>query len=167
MGNRLDDDLYVDGNLSAKTVTLPASSVTDAMIAGSAGIKSTKVQQVRNLHWAFQDSTVTAAVCRQIVHALYGATGTILDFSVGAVTANVGGATVTIDLKKNGSSILTGTFTLDNTTPAFTLKANPGLTSSSLVAGDILEAAITSATAGGGTIAKGVFCRLVLNEDPQ
>ncbi len=162
----LPTDLQVQGNLSASTMTLPAASVGDAQATTGSPITAAKLQHQYEKIAQPQDSTTNAAVSRKVIHVVKGATATIVSFDVGAVTAATVDATTTIDLKKNGSSILTGAVSLTASTAAFALLAG-SLASSSLVAGDVLEFHITAATVAAGALAKGVFGRLVIREDAQ
>lgn len=96
--------------------------------------------------------------------ACYGTTATVLQFAAGSIAKAVGDSTVTIDLKKNGSSILSAVITLDSGNTNRLLETAT-LSSTALVAGDWLEIVIT-ATVGTGTLPTGVFVRLLLDEDP-
>jgi hypothetical protein len=93
-----------------------------------------------------------------------GATATLVAFGAGSVSVASGGGNAVIDLLKNGTTILTGTITLDSSNVAYVLEDAAGFTTTSLVAGDVLEFKLTSATA---TKPKGVFCRLTIREDAQ
>ena len=97
------------------------------------------------------------------IHVVVGATGTLQKFSGGSVVANTGAATITVDLHKNGASILTAAIVLDNGDAAYAVVEGV-ISSSSVVADDVLEVVIT-VNAGGGTLGKGVFASLDLYED--
>ena len=88
--------------------------------------------------------------------------GTIIDFSAGVLAAAVGAATVTIDLKKNGTTILAGLLTIDNTLAINTLKFNTP-SSLTLATNDVLTLVITAA-AGGGTLPTGLFINVRYSE---
>jgi hypothetical protein len=76
-------------------------------------------------------------------------------------------ATVTVDLKVNGTSILTSVITIDNTVAAYgSVAATLAAGAATLVAGNVLTIVIT-ATAGGGTLPTGFFCETVVWEDPS
>jgi hypothetical protein len=163
---RLDGDYHVTGTLSMGRLAAPAASITNTMIApGASGsyILSTKVQQQWQKTYAQPNTTATTET--RVVHVVYGAAGTILGFRAGSIVANLTTATVTVDLKKNGVSVLTAVITLDNANTARVAEAGT-LSTTALVAGDVLEVVIT-ATAAGGTLATGVFCQVELTEDPQ
>lgn len=161
--SRHEGDLHITGNLSAKTVQLPAGTVDNADIEAAAGIDASKLEH-RHQITAAQPKT-TAADETRVIHVVYGATGTVLAFRAGSIVANIGDSTVTVDLKKNGSSILTAPITLDSGDSAYAKVAGT-IDTPGLVAGDVLEVVI-DATVGTGTLATGVFCELVLNEDAE
>ena len=157
-----DGNLYVQGSFSCTTFTPPASCITNAAIIAAAGIDATKVvhQHVKSYE---QESATTDVSESRTVHIAYAA-GTIVDFRAGNVVAHVGAATTTFDLLKNGTTVLTGVISTSSANAAYALVAGT-ISSAAYVAGDVLEVR-TVATAGGGTLAKGAFARLVLRENP-
>jgi hypothetical protein len=79
------------------------------------------------------------------------------------VAIAVGGATVTVDVKKNGATVLSSVITLDSGNTARIME-NGTLSGTTLAAGDFLEAVIV-ATAGGGTIPTGLLVQVIIDED--
>jgi hypothetical protein len=114
-----------------------------------------------------QTSTASAANDQQVMHVVNGATGVIQSFGAGNVVAATSTGAITVDLLKNGTTILTATYTLNSTSTAYTLVAPAGFTSTAVVVGDVLEIKLSGTTAGGGAKPIGVFARLVIREDPQ
>lgn len=163
--NMIAGDLQVTGALRAGTFTLPANAVTDTTVLAAAGISASKLQHQYSATYS-NASLTTVATERRVLHYIYGATGTILAFRCGSVVANIGAATVSVQLKKNGSNILSSATVLDNANTAYIVENEAGFTSAALLVGDVLEVDIT-ATAGGGTLATGFFCALILREDAQ
>jgi hypothetical protein len=96
---------------------------------------------------------------------IYGVSGTLLSFKAGSIVANIGAATVTLDLKKNGVTALSAVITLNNANTA-RVAVSGTLSVTTLAAGDVLEV-VATATAGGGTLATGVFAELRWKEDAQ
>lgn len=72
---------------------------------------------------------------------------------------------MTVDLKKNGTSVLTSTVTIDHTVAAYTQVA-ASIATNTYVAGDVFEVVVT-ATAGGGTLPQGLFVALITREAAQ
>lgn len=162
----INNDLLVNGNIYAKAVIPSVAGITDVGISATAAIQATKLQHQHQPCLPINaDDLATAAVGKKVIHVVYGTTGTIVAFRVGSVVAAIGAATVTIDLKRNGTTILTATYNLTSSNAAFALVAPAGFTSTSLVTGDVLEAHITAVAAGGGTLPVGVFAQLIVRED--
>ncbi len=157
---RFDGDMSVLGDLSCRTFTPPAGCVSNASVAAGAGIAATKIQKPRLIHYGQSGTAVSVTIP---IYVCLGATATLQSFKAGSIVLNIGAATVTIDLKKNGSTILSAVITLDTANIARVLEA-AAFTSASLVAGDFLELVIT-ATIGGGTLATGLFVQAEIFED--
>ena len=153
--------MAVQGNFSASGMSLPAASVLDAQVAASAAIGYSKLNRLRSRIYAQPN---IAAVTETKVIEVYRSVGagTIIDFSAGVLAAAVGAATVTIDLKKNGTTILAGLLTIDNTLAINTLKFNTP-SSLTLAINDVLTLVITAA-AGGGTLPTGLFINVRYSE---
>lgn len=164
MLDTLNHDVYVNGNLGAKTFSPPAGCIGNAAIAAGAGLAATKLQHQHEITYG-QPGGAISFTERKVIHVIKGATGNVLNFRAGIRTACVGAATITFDLQKNGSSILTAVITVDNTKTAYQL-TEAAIATPAVVQGDVLEAVIV-ATAGGGTLGDGGFCDLVLTEDAQ
>lgn len=167
---QLQSDLYVNGNLQAVSMTLPLGSVGNSQVAAGSGagngVAASKLQHEYTRTHA-DTKTVTATTMQKTIHVAHGATGTVTEFRVGAVVANIGAATVTFDLLKNGVSILTGVVTLTNAQAAYSGQLTGTLTGgASYVVGDVFEAKMV-ATAGGGTLATGIFAMATFTEDAQ
>jgi len=162
--NTINGDVLVNGVLYAKQMAVPAGTITDAGVSAAAGIQSTKLQQQRGETYTQMAANATVIAERRVVHVVYGATGLLLRFSAGSVVAHIGAAVCTVDLKKNGVSVLSAPITLNSSNVALT-PVNATITTTGLVAGDVLEV-VTTATAGGGTLATGVFAQVDFQEDP-
>jgi len=160
-----NSDFYVAGNLSAKSFTPPVGSIGDAAVLGAAGVQASKLQHQYEPVYQ-QASGVNAVTETRTLHVVKGGTATVVDFAAGAVTPLTGNDTCTVDLKKNGTSILTSAISLASTDTARTLKSAAGYTSTALVAGDWLEVVVT-VTHNTGTQPQGVAARLTLREDAQ
>lgn len=163
----IDGDLLVLGTLTASSQSVPASAVGDTQVQAAANVAASKLEHQHEKTAVLCDHATSAAAKRQQLHRVYGATGTILQFGVAASVICTSDATVTVDLKKNGSTILSATISLDSGTAALILKQPSGFTSTALVVGDVLEAEITAVSAGSGAVAKGVSCHLTLREKAQ
>ena len=159
----LDGDVYVAGTLSAERMVLAAASVANVNVQALADIDASKLEHQYRAQYAQESATDAVSEARVIVPRVYGATGTILSFRAGNVVAAGATTTVTVDLLKNGSSVLTAPISLDSTTTAYTSVA-ASFASTALVVGDVLEVEITLT---GSNEPKGVYCVLDWREDAQ
>ena len=164
---RIPGDLYVDGALSARSLLIPAGAVSNASIpAGSPGtfIDPTKIGHQHNRLYGQPNTTAVAE--RKALHRVNGTTATIVAAAAGVLGANVGAATITVDILKNGVTVLTAAIVLTNADLARVGHAGViSGASAACVAGDLIETNITVA-AGGGTPGTGLFVQVVVNEDP-
>lgn len=101
----------------------------------------------------------------EVVYSVTRATGTLREFKAGCATPCQGDATITVGLQKNGASVLSAVITLDKNQAARVL-VSAAIRTMSVPAGDVLEVLI-DATSGTGTIGKGAFGYLTLDELPQ
>jgi hypothetical protein len=97
------------------------------------------------------------------IHVALGATGTVLAFKTGLIEPCTGDATITVDLKKNGISILTAEVELTSAHAAYEVVA-AALSSPTLVSGDVLTAVVAVAP-GTGALGTGLFAALAVIED--
>lgn len=158
--SKINQDLHVNGTLSAKAFTPPAGSITAAAIAGNTGIDADDLEHRYYGTYADESGAATATEARVLHVARFA--GTINDFRAGHVSVCAGAATVVVDLLVNGSSVLTGTFTLDNANTNRVAEAGT-INTPAYSAGDVIEASWT-ATAGGGTLGDGFFCQVEVDE---
>jgi hypothetical protein len=145
------------------SIVLPSSCVANAQVSASAAIATSKMLHLHRIPFHQPNTTATAET--RVVYVCVGATGTILNFKAGSIAIAIGAATVTLDLKKNGTTVLSGVITLDSSNVARVVEAGT-LSVTALVAGDVLEI-VTTATAGGGTIPTGLFAEVTVEEDAQ
>lgn len=162
--SNFDGSLHVAGTLTAHTLVVPSSTITNAMVANSAELDATKLEHQYQIVYA-QEYATNATAARRLVHVGYGAAGTIVAFKVGAGVAATGNADADVNLLKNGTSVLaSGTaVNLTSATSAYAT-VSASVTTTTIAAGDVLE--ITAAVdAGTGALATGLFAVIVLRED--
>lgn len=157
---RIEDDLHVGGNLSADAMSIPSSTIDDDDVKSTAAIQQGKLDHQHRIPYSQPNTTATTET--RVLYRCFGASGTILGFHAGSIAANIGAATVTLDLKKNGTTVLSSVITLNNANTARVAVAGT-LSVTTLVAGDVLEVVVT-ATAGGGTLATGLFAAVTVGE---
>ncbi len=157
---RVTSDLIVDGYLTVSGgMAIPAGAVSNSQVVGSAGISASKLQHSPRKAYSQPNTTATSET--RIIHVAHGA-GTLLGFKAGSIVAAIGAATVTVNLLKNGTTMLSSVITLDSANAAYTPE-DATLSVTSIAANDVLTIAIV-ATAGGGTLPTGVYCSASLEE---
>jgi hypothetical protein len=143
------------------TVIFPAACIGDDQIEADAFIAATKLEH-QHLERYSQPNTTTTSETR-IIHEANGA-GVLIEFNAGNISHCLTTATITVDVLKNGVSVLTSVLTLDNTnTNRVSESAAIAGGSNSYVDGDVFEIVIV-ASASGGTIGTGFFCSGVFRE---
>lgn len=158
--NVVQGDLRVYGSVTPDSLNAPASSIGNTAFNGSDPLATTKYN--KRIYPGLRQAG-TAVSAHVVVHYARAA-GTVTAVRAGSIVACVGAATIVVNVKKNGTTILTGTFTLDNTNTAFIVESGTIL-SGAYVAGDVLSVDVT-ATAGGGTLGTGLFVELDCEEGP-
>lgn len=157
-----DGDVVVRGRVIPKEITLPDNCVDDDAIAAGSNVSADKVQARVYSRWSQPNSAATAETRTLFVAER---AGTVTAFIAGSIAAAIGDSTVTLDLKKNGTSILSSTVVLNNSNTArVTEDGSLNLSLDDFVAGDWFEVVITI-SAGTGTLPTGVFCQLELKQD--
>lgn len=159
----LNENIHVGGQLSCETFTPPAACVVNASVSSTANIGAEKlINRFRRGHAQVHGSAGTTQ--RIPIHIAKNA-GTISGARAAMSVKPVGAATHSIQLKKNGSDILSAAIVMDSGNTNYVLEETPGYTSTSYAAGDFFEADIT-ATAGGGTLGQGLMFDVQFDENP-
>jgi len=161
-------NLVVQGTLSPAGFNAPAGSIGSAGIAtpgaGAAGIVSSKLNH-RFKRWLGQAEGAAVVSQTEIVSITYGTAGAIVALQAILKVACAGAATISVDLKKNGTSVLASPISFSSSDSALTVKsATP--TTTTTAAGDYFEIVIT-ATAGGGTLGQGIYAEAIIDENPS
>ena len=163
MAQRIEGAMTFAGRITFKDVDLPAAAITNANVAGNAGISASKLEHQHQPNYS-QESGTTAAAEDRVIHTVHGATGIVTAFAAGCVVANIGAAVVTVDLHKNGATMLTAAIDVDNGDAAYAVVAGTvDPAEEDVVVDDVIEVVVTVA-AGGGTLGKGVFAKTVIEE---
>jgi len=158
-------DVTVVGTLFVRTgINIPDGSIPASKIPNGAGIDYTKLEHAyRSIYRQANGSAAIAETA--VLTAIVGATATILSFKAGCITPCVGADTISVDLRKNGATILTAPISLTSGQAAYAQVA-AAVASAGLVAGDVLTVVITPNHTS-GTLGQGVFAVLYSKEDAQ
>jgi hypothetical protein len=154
---QVNEASYFGSTVGAKQFILSPGCVQDAHVMEGAGISATKlVHRHRAIHKQ-AGNAATETVCLAVIRT--GTTNGAIPRSIGVgvrTAGSGGGMSVTVDLQKNGTTILSGgPITINASTTAKTLVLGT-LAASTLTTGDWIDAVIT-ATAGGGTLPQGLY----------
>jgi hypothetical protein len=159
MASTIGDDItYYKAVNFAGTVSLPANAVGDAHVAAASPLGVTKTT---HQYIATYGRPGNATSETDPIHVCKSA-GTIAQVRAGSVTAAAGDSTVTVDIRKNGTTVLAGVITLDSANTAYVSEAG-SLSAAGVAANDVLTAVIAAA-AGTGTLPTGVFAQVVVQE---
>ena len=158
--NVFDGDLVVRGTLKASAFQPPNGSIGNNQVGSADPIDASKLKH-QYLARLVQPSGSSATAVTQAVHHAHAA-GSVVGVEVGAVVAATGADTVTVDVKKNGTTVLSGVVTLDSSTAAYAAVLG-AVAVTAYAAGDTFTAVVTPAHST-GTLPQGLFVSLVLRE---
>ncbi len=160
----LEGGLVVKGDLivtAGGQIGLPAGSVGDTQVTATSPLGVDKTTHQINKTYSQAHGAVVADDTGSLIH-IAGNTGVVQSVKVAVRVIPIGAATVTVDLKKNGTTVLTGVVTIDNANVAYTAEGGV-ITTPGYVAGDFFEV-VVDATAGGGTLPQGLGVEVVFRE---
>lgn len=157
---KIPGNVQIDGQLYAEEIILSEASVKDSHVADTADISAFKLQQQHQPMYR-QKSAATAVAEAEVVHR-FRAVGEVVGFEAGNVVACLGDSTITVDLKKNGASILTAPLVITSALAARAVIAAT-IADADCVLDDVLEVVVTI-SAGTGTLGKGVFADTCVRE---
>jgi len=158
--NRITGDLKVIGDIRCQTLTIPAETIVNADVNAAAAIAHTKLEHQHRITHG-QDGTVAAET--RAIFVCRGLTGEVLAVKAGCITPETGANSCTVDVKKDGTSVLTGAITLDNGNAAYTPEAGTLKTDATedLAEDDVLTVVITTSSSD----ATGVYAVVTVRED--
>lgn len=156
------EDVTIRGTLAPSSITLPDGVITrSAQVLAGANISADKTEQRVFPSWHQPNSAATTET-RTVFVARRA--GTLNEVIAGSIVAATGNATVTLDLKKNGTTMLTGVITLDSANTARIVESGTISGAGTFVANDWLEVVIV-ATIGTGALPTGVYCQLEIDQN--
>lgn len=159
------EDVLIAGSLivTGDNVILPAGKIDNADIAAGAELDASKLVHYTPVVWS-QDGTA-AAVTEQVVYCCQADDGATLKVvEVGCVTVPTGSATATVNVKKNGTTVLTSTVVIDSANSAYTPEAGT-ISTSAMSKDDVLTVTVTVSVTGTDTGATGLYVLLGVEEE--
>lgn len=146
---RQEGDLRVTGDLSAATMTIPSSSVSNSQVSSNAAVAVTKLQHLYKAGTNFNLAIGGTVASREEIVFVASDTCTLRGFYC---VFNVGGTTGNsdFDLNINGSTALSGVVNFDNTDTDTVVK-DGSLSTTTLSADDIVSISVTRNASHDGT----------------
>lgn len=159
------EDTRVRGNVQATFMKMPSASVGDEQFKNTDPVTADKIQH-RIMRIYRQRHGVNAYAERRVIHVAKEA-GFELDLgvSIGAVVPATGDSTVTIDVRRNGTSVLSGGALVLTSAYAAYERLEGFWDDDSFAAGQVIELVVT-VSAGTGTLPQGVFVQYQATEKP-
>lgn len=155
-------DLHVKGILSFDGIEYPTEKLGNEAVDPADPLEVNKVrQQVNRLYT--QSKGAAVATVTGVVQHLALTNGSLDSVQLGLLVASTGAATIVVDLKKNGVTVLTAPVTLNSTHAAYTIVTAGIAGGGGYLADDIFELTVT-ATAGGGVVGQGLFVNMTFRE---
>jgi hypothetical protein len=159
---RLTGDLDVTGRGNFGSLTVPNGSITNQSFSANPADRLTYAKMEHVYKALLAQPVVGAGISQNSTLNMAVDAGTVLDVKAGVVSNFTGTANLTIDLKKNGVSILSGPFVLNSTNPAFTY-STALLSCSTFAAGDLFTATVV-ANSGNGSVGNGPWLQVIFRE---
>ena len=163
----MSETILFPGNISVRgmgifaQIALPAGCIGNSEISPAAGITTDKLE---HRHRKTYTQSGAAASVTIPIHLVIGATARNLKVRAGSIAKAVGDSTVTIDVKKNGTSVLSGGTPLTlNSGNSDRTAVDLTVTTFTAAAGNLYELVIV-ATVGTGTLPTGLFVEFELDE---
>ncbi len=154
-------DHLVTGALIAGSITYPAGSISNLHIASTAAILPSKLKSAIVERTAQVGTAITET---RVLGGVRGATRTLTSVSVWNITACQLASTVTIDIQKNGVTVLSAVLTLDLNTGDNSFEVGTFVDTDGVV-GDLYTAVITLSQVGTNPLASGILVQLHSDED--
>jgi hypothetical protein len=165
--SRIEGDVYVNGTLTPRVLSIPALTLVNAGVAAAAEISASKLQHRHAVQYR-QSAGADVVTQTQEVYVVYGATGTVVAVDTSCSTAPTGGdKAFTVDVQKSTgggafATILSSTVSWSSSHTSRTIRSGT-INSASLVADDILRVIIT-ASGSTGSQGQGLVVNILLDE---
>lgn len=156
-------DIYMGGVLVVTGgFTLPDNAVSNAKVVAGAEIDAAKLMHQHQKEKVLSNHATSVVAQRVGIHKAVGV-GTIVDFRADVTVAAGAGGVATIDLLKNGVSVLSAPITINDTIATYTAVV-AAIASAGYTYGDRFDVEVAGIV---GTTAKGVVAYLTTREKAQ
>ncbi len=154
-------DMVVRGTLVPTRLVVPVACVKSASIEPGSNLDADNLESRFCASHAQPNSAATTETRTLFVARR---AGTINEIIAGSIAAAIGDSTATIDVKKNGTTVLSSAIVLDNSNTARTPEVGTISGDGIFAAGDWFEVVITI-SAGTGTLPTGVFVQIECDQN--
>ncbi len=140
--SRVEGNQEFHGNVTfmAQVAMATDGQISDDNIAASANIAASKLEHQFPVRYV-QASNVTAYDHTEVVHAVYGVTGTVVAIEAGCIDPCTGTAEIDVDLLVGGTSILSSAITLDSSNTA-RVGESGGIATAAVANGNVIEVSV-------------------------
>lgn len=160
-GGIIDGDYTVRGTLRCEAIAMPQNAIDNSnQVKAGTNLDADKLEQRFFPAWSQPNSAASTETRTLFVARRSGVVNEVI---AGSIAKATGDAVVTLDVKKNGTTILNAVITLDNANTNRIVELG-SITSSAFVVGDWFEVVIT-ATANTGTLPTGVFLQMECDQN--
>lgn len=169
LAGTIDGDYHIGGNLSAKTMTIPAGTLTNAGVNAAAAIDATKL--VHRIPIQYAQATGSAVAAQTLlVHICHGAATLVSVEAVLETIATGADRTVDVDVKKGNAgsafaTVLTAPIAFTNASVARTVSSGT-LSTTACADNDVLQVTVAVAGAAGNQ-ALGLCVVVTLDQQPS
>jgi hypothetical protein len=154
-------DIITGGVIKPFELIIPAATIKNVGVASDAAIAASKSERSFPIVVSQAGPAVTAT---HLVRFCKGTTGTIKHVTVSNITACAGSSEVTVDVKKNGTTVLSAVVTLNSSKAAYS-ETEATITVPALADGEYLTVHITATQSGTDALATGVLVQIDIDED--
>ena len=165
MSFRQEDDGIFTGDIVFNNAVLNSACVNDAQVGVAAAIQASKMRHQHRQRYS-QELATAASTGSYVIHVFKGATGGVLAFGCGAAVKPSGDGSVTMNLKRGTTVILSSAMTLNSASTNYGVALGTVGTSACTV-GDVLVLSIAASTGTAGAVGTGVFAFVDVLEDYQ
>ena len=131
---------------------------------GGTAILASDMGHSHQLTYSQNAACLGAHNATEVLHVVVGTAGTLKSVSAEMSTASTDSSTISVDLKLNGTSMLSAAkISLTSTEIAYELVA--GVLSTTAIASPDVLTVVVAVTEGSGTLGTGLFCVANLDED--
>jgi hypothetical protein len=149
----IQGDCYVNGTLMSSVLVPSSGCISDSHIGSAANLDPAKARRRFRAKYSTDGVPTSVTIPLHVVQSANGATA--ISIVAGVIVVPTGDYTITVDLLKNGTTILSAAVVLSSSSTEYTVQAGT-ITGATLAVDDWLDVDITVAGSS-GTQGEGLF----------